>query len=124
MTVTQFAQHCIYIFGIDWVDIDGCIVVKQHRISSEVKKALRSGTPRTDVERLFNHAHMSILFSNFEDVPYTQDDALLIATIFSDFVRGRLHRLFPEKFFFVEILDNDDDVTVTYWQANDTFPDE
>lgn len=116
MTVTDFAEGCRQVFLVDWIEVDGCIVRSQPDIVRMVSKAIRSGSEPRNIELLFNHVHMSHLFSNFEGAPYGVEDARFVAELLQHMIRSRLHSLFPEREFQFEVLTEDNDVVLQYCQ--------
>ncbi|UCG46560.1 MAG: hypothetical protein JSU94_13760 [Phycisphaerales bacterium] len=101
----------------EWVEVEGCIV-RGHRARlkrREVKRALNSGMNREEVEKNFNHCHMSMELEQF-GLKNSKGLRKRITELFVAVVDHRLRKEFAGNEFIFEIWHEADDTIVTYYQ--------
>lgn len=111
--------HAHNMLGTDWIEVEGCIVAADHlsRPERTVRRMLAEGTARQDIERFANHHHLSMLVSCFQCDELAPEEEQAVLETYVALAEHRLRQRFPDRQFVTEIVEEEDDVTIMFYQA-------
>ena len=120
-TLTLFVDACLRLqHNINWQEVDGLLVCGAGS-AKQVRKMLAKGMAPRDVERFWNHEHMRETFAGVfhEDISACSLGDLRVATeTYAAMIGRHLKLSFPEKRFAVEIIEEEDDIILTHYTAD------
>ena len=113
----------LQMFREDRAIVDGCVVCKTRAMKRWVCELRKDGLSRADVERCVNHVHISNCIDSLAPGTsgYKDADARKLADVYMALTRFDLEKDFPDRKFAFEVTEDEDDITVTYYQpANES----
>ena|GEM_PF-2467950 len=116
LPVEKFIE-CFEPLRQEWVEVEGCIVrtCRPGAKRREVKRAISQGMSQQEIEKNFNHGHMSMELEQF-GLKNSRGLRRRMTELFVAVVDHRLRKEFAGKEFVFEIWDEGDDTIVTYYQ--------
>ncbi|WP_310583312.1 hypothetical protein [Deinococcus sp.] len=104
-----------YLFWLEFVEIDGCIILRQ-RIGTLQGWLERMNGDRTSVEAMLNHTHLDFVLGNVTERSLAASGYL--GETMQRTWKAALAEQFPDQRFEFEFA-NDDDPTLTFWKVRD-----
>jgi hypothetical protein len=113
--VVEYLYNNFQPFHTEWISVENCLVNRDwDNVETIVKKKIKEGLCERDIEKMINHAHMSLLLKAL-DCSNNKKLREIISILFISVTSYRLMRRFPDKKFNFEKIEDSNELTVIYY---------